>query len=95
MFIVELTYLKPLDAIEAKLEAHRHFLDAQYLNGVFLASGPKIPRDGGVILASGRISRSDLNTILAHDPFQLHGLASYRATEFSPVKAHPALIGIL
>ncbi|WP_296652599.1 YciI family protein [Paraburkholderia sp.] len=95
MYIVELSYLKPLDAIEVQLEAHRSFLDAQYANEVFLASGPKNPRNGGVILVSGRIARAELDAILACDPFHQHGLAAYHVTEFAPVKFHPTLKGIL
>lgn len=95
MYIVELSYLKPLNAIEIQLEAHRSFLDEQYANEVFLASGPKNPRDGGVILVSGRVSRAELDAILARDPFYQHGLAAYRITEFAPVKSHPTLKGIL
>ena len=51
MFVLELTYTAPMDAVDAALEAHRAWLDEQYGKGVFLASGPKNPRDGGVILA--------------------------------------------
>jgi uncharacterized protein YciI len=95
MYIVELTYRKPLEAIEAQLEAHRGFLDKQYARGVFLASGPKNPRDGGVIIANGRISRAEMDEILAQDPFQQCGLAIYRVIDFMPVKFHPALADVL
>ena len=95
MYVVELTYLKPLDAIETHLEAHRQYLDAQCAREVFLASGPKNPRDGGVILASGKVSRPELDAILEQDPFRQHGLASYRVIDFAAVKSHPALAGVL
>ncbi len=95
MYIVELSYIKPLDVIEVHLEAHRSFLDEQYASEVFLASGPKNPRDGGIILVSGRINRAELDVILLRDPFQQHGVAAYRVTEYSPVKSHPALKHIL
>ncbi|WP_144158043.1 YciI family protein [Paraburkholderia sp. BCC1885] len=95
MYIVELTYIQPLDAIEAHLEAHRSFLDEQYANEVFLASGPKDPRDGGIILVSGRVSREELDAILVRDPFHQHGVAAYHVTKFAPVKFHPTLKQIL
>ena len=95
MFIVELTYRAPLEVIDANLTDHRQFLDAQYARNVFLASGPKAPRDGGIILASGRLSRSELDDILAQDPFRLRGLAEYRVTEFTPAKTNNAMKGIL
>jgi uncharacterized protein YciI len=95
MYIVNLTYLKPVDAIESHLEAHYRFLDEQYTREIFLASGPKNPRDGGLIIASGRISRAELDTILRQDPFYQYDLAAIDVIEFSPLKSHPALKGIL
>ncbi|MBB5701340.1 uncharacterized protein YciI [Ochrobactrum daejeonense] len=86
MFIVNLTYIKPLEEIEVHLEAHREFLDRQYAAGIFLASGPKNPRDGGIILVSGEVSRSELDKMLSRDPFWQHQLARYEVTEFMPVK---------
>nr|WP_277402853.1 MULTISPECIES: YciI family protein [Brucella] len=86
-----MTYSKPLEEIERHLEAHRDFLNRQYAEGIFLASGPKNPRDGGVILASGKISRNELEAILNLDPFRQYGLATYDVTEFTPVKYAPAL----
>lgn len=95
MYIVELTYIQPLEAIEDHTDAHRRFLDTYYVQGLFLASGPKIPREGGIIVASGRLNRAELDAILAQDPFHAHGLASYRVTEFSPAKFHPVLKDLL
>ncbi|TWC43891.1 uncharacterized protein YciI [Pseudomonas sp. SJZ080] len=95
MYIVDLTYLKTIDVIEVYLESHRQFLDEQYTQELFLASGPKNPRNGGVIIVSGRVSRSELDAILAKDPFHQNGIAAYGVTEFVPVKSHPALSGIL
>jgi len=95
MFVVNLTYIKPLEEIGRHLEAHREFLVRQYADGVFLASGPKNPRDGGVILASGKVSRSELDTILNLDPFRQYELATYDVTEFTPAKYAPALVDIL
>ncbi|MFS8980704.1 YciI family protein [Cupriavidus necator] len=95
MFIVELTYTQPLDAIEARLSEHRRFLDAQYARGLFLVSGPKNPRDGGVILVSGLIARNELDKLLREDPFHKNGLAEYRVTEFAALKHHPALAKLL
>ncbi|GGA93018.1 hypothetical protein GCM10011491_21390 [Brucella endophytica] len=95
MYIVSLTYVKPLTEIEEYLRVHREFLDTYYAREIFLASGPKNPRDGGIILASGKVSRAELEEILALDPFQQHGLARYEVVEFEPVKHHGALGGIL
>ncbi|PYE88484.1 YciI family protein [Phyllobacterium leguminum] len=95
MYIVNLTYVKPLTDIEEHIRLHREFLDVYYAREIFLASGPKNPRDGGIILASGKVSRAELETILTEDPFHQHGLARYDIIEFEPVKHNGALSGIL
>ncbi|MPM66940.1 hypothetical protein SDC9_113854 [bioreactor metagenome] len=94
MYIVELTYQRPMEAIEAQLQAHRRFLDKYYERGVLLASGPKNPRDGGVIIAGGHVSRAELDAILAEDPFHQHALASYRVIEFNAVKMSAAMANV-
>ncbi|MEM1125678.1 MAG: YciI family protein [Bacteroidota bacterium] len=81
MFVVDLTYRVPLDEVDVHLEAHRRFLAEQYAAGVFVASGPKVPRTGGVILARSD-SPEHLAAVLARDPFHVHGVAAYRVTEF-------------
>jgi uncharacterized protein YciI len=85
MFIVSLTYEVPLAEIDAHLEAHRDFLDRHFATGAFLASGPKVPRTGGVILAAVA-EREALDRILAEDPFQRNGLASYAIEAFRPTR---------
>ena len=49
----------------------------------FLASGRKIPRNGGVILAKAQ-SREELDEILKQDPFNQNNLADYEVIEFVP-----------
>ena len=86
MFIVLLQYIQPLSAIEVHLEAHRRFLDHHYATGRFLASGPQIPRTGGVILAKAA-SRKELDEVLTGDPFYREQVASYQIIEFEPTKS--------
>ncbi|WP_369173973.1 YciI family protein [Streptomyces sp. R28] len=90
MFVLELTYTAPLDAVDAVLEAHVAWLDEQYEKGVFLASGPKNPRDGGVILAVAG-DRALIEEIAATDPFVGAGVCAYRITEFAATKTAPEL----
>jgi uncharacterized protein YciI len=84
MFIVSLHYTAPLARIDELLAAHRAFLDKQYARGLFLMSGRKVPRDGGVIVAQAA-SRAELEDVLREDPFQQAGVAHYEITEFVPV----------
>jgi uncharacterized protein YciI len=95
MFIVEVTYQKGLEAIDAHLKAHHAFLDALFAKKILLASGPQNPRKGGIIIASGKLGKEGLEAALADDPFLANGLASYRFIEFSPNKSLPELAGLL
>ncbi|MEW2527923.1 YciI family protein [Streptomyces sp. NPDC047071] len=90
MFVMELTYTAPVDRVDALLAEHVAWLDAQYAAGVFLASGRKNPRDGGVILAVGD-SREEIERVAALDPFVTGGVCEYRITEFLATKTAPAL----
>ncbi len=74
MLIIELTYKKPLNEVEKYLQDHRDFLSKYYDQGVFLASGPKDPRDGGIILANC----NDADEIIKEDPFYQHQIADYK-----------------
>ncbi|MGN6961556.1 YciI family protein, partial [Neisseria sp. P0016.S002] len=50
MFIVSLEYMKELAAVETYLAEHIAYLERYYQAGVFVMSGRKQPRTGGVIL---------------------------------------------
>ena len=90
MFIISLTYIFEMSEVDAHLSAHIDYLNQQYANGAFLASGRKIPRIGGVILANIE-SIEKLDQILSEDPFKQNGLAEYEITEFIPTKTSPEL----
>ncbi|MEU5897351.1 MULTISPECIES: YciI family protein [Streptomyces] len=90
MFILELTYTAPVSAVDDLLEAHVAWLDEQYEAGVFIASGRKNPRDGGVIIAVAR-DRAEIERIVAEDPFTAAEVCAYRITEFYATKTAPAL----
>ena len=90
MFVLELTYTAPIEDVDAVLEAHVAWLDEQYEKGLFLASGRKNPRDGGVILAVAE-DRARIEEIAATDPFVGAGVCAYRITEFAATKTAPEL----
>lgn len=81
MFLLELTYTADLTEIDGAMKAHMRWLNAHYASGTFLVSGRKIPRDGGVIIASGK-DRASIEAIAAEDPFVKQGLATVRVVEF-------------
>ena len=94
MFIVLLTYQKPLEDVNAHLVEHREFLERNYAEGTFLLSGRKEPRDGGFVLARSP-SLQELKEVLSQDPFSLHGIAAYSITEVIPSKSSPELASLL
>ena len=83
MFIISLTYKVPLEKVEAELNNHVQYLKEQYALGNFQASGRKVPRKGGIILSQMK-DKSQLEEVLAMDPFHKNDLADYSITEFIP-----------
>ncbi|MEP8537460.1 YciI family protein [Enterobacter asburiae] len=83
VYIVILTYIKPLDEIDAAIPAHVEWLKKGYAEGIFLASGRRIPRNGGVILAKCE-SLDSLEEHLREDPFQTLKLATVEIIPFEP-----------
>ena len=90
MFIINLTYKVALGQVEQHLEAHIDFLNSQYQIGTFLASGRKVPRDGGIILARAE-SKEAIEAVVQQDPFVSLGIAAYTIVEFEPSKTSKEL----
>lgn len=90
MFVLELTYTAPVERVDAFMAEHVAWLDTQYTAGVFIASGRKNPRDGGVILAVGT-DRARIERIAEADPFAAQGVCAYRITEFIATKTSDEL----
>ncbi|MFD7906369.1 YciI family protein [Kitasatospora sp. NPDC059722] len=90
MFVLELSYTAPLERVDALLPQHVEWLNGHYADGTFLASGRKVPRDGGVILAVGE-DRAAIEALAATDPFAREGVCAYRVTEFLATVTAPAL----
>lgn len=89
MFIVSLHYIVPLEQLDTYMTDHVKFLTMYYKQNVFLTSGRKVPRTGGIILAQVE-SKEKLEQIMAEDPFCKHGLAEVNITEFLNSQMHPA-----
>ncbi len=84
MIVIELTYKKPLEEVDKYLESHRDFLEKYYNEGVFIVSGAKQPRDGGVILA--KATKAEGEKIICEDPFYHYDIATYHIIEFHASK---------
>ena len=81
MFVLLLTYIKPLDEVDALMRRHMAWLNEQYDAGRFIVSGRRIPRTGGVILARGD-DREEIEALAAKDPFVSCGVATCEIVQF-------------
>jgi uncharacterized protein YciI len=84
MFIIQLTYRASLTDVDKYLQAHREFLDYYYKQGLLIASGPKKPRVGGIIIAA-TTNKTYLESVFKKDPYYLAEIADYEFIEFTPV----------
>ncbi len=94
MYIIELTYIKPIEEVDRHIAAHREFLNKYYETGNFLVSGRKVPRTGGVILALFP-TRQSMDEAIQNDPFFKNGVARYTITEIEPTQSNDLLKPLL
>ncbi|MFP3597576.1 YciI family protein [Chryseobacterium sp. SIMBA_029] len=85
MYIISLTYKVSIDHVESLIPEHNAFLQKYYDLGLFIASGRKEPRTGGIIIANAE-SKSEIEMIIREDPFYIHQMADYEITAFIPSK---------
>lgn len=94
IYVVVLTYIKPLEDVDALIPEHVEWLKKGYSEGVFLASGRRIPRNGGVILAQCD-SVEMLEERLSQDPFQKMNIAKAEIIPFEATMKAQMLESIL
>jgi len=92
MFILRLTYVKPLSEIDRLLPPHREYVAKYFASGNFLFSGRQEPRTGGAIIARAG-SRAEVEAIIKEDPFLIEGAAEYEIVEFLAATTAPDLDG--
>ena len=94
MFIISLNYIVPLEELDRHMQDHVVFLKKYYSKNIFVASGRKVPRTGGIILALAD-SKEEIERIIQEDPFHIHHLAEFTITEFLTSQYHPQLKPLL
>lgn len=94
MYIIDLNYIVPLEQLDAHMTDHVKYLHKYYKQNVFVASGRKVPRTGGIILALAK-SREEVDHIIQEDPFFINKLAEFSVTEFLTSQHHPDLKRLL
>lgn len=90
LFVIDLEYQIPREEALPHLDAHMTYIRDHMTAGVFLASGPKVPLTGGVIIAMAR-TLDEVEAIAAADPLYVHGCTRFRITEFNPTTTQPGL----
>jgi uncharacterized protein YciI len=90
MFIIDLQYIVPLEELDAHMATHVKYLRKYYRKNIFVASGRKVPRTGGIILALAD-DKATVEKIIKEDPFYKHELADFTITEFLTSQYHPEL----
>lgn len=83
MFIILLSYTKPLEEVDRFLDPHKVWVAQGFADGVFVLSGGQKPRTGGCILALGD-DREAIEARAAQDPFVLRGVATAQVIEVKP-----------
>jgi uncharacterized protein YciI len=82
VYILELSYIVPLDEVDRVREEHMAWVAEHRDAGRFLFGGAKVPRTGGVIIARA-MPRDELDDVIAADPFTREGVAAYDVVEFA------------
>ena len=93
MFVLLLTYVRPLAEVDALMREHVAWLDDHYASGRFLVSGRRIPRTGGVIVARGE-DGDEMEALAATDPFVRGGVATCEVIRFRASQTAPGLEGL-
>jgi uncharacterized protein YciI len=88
VFVLLLTYVRPLPEVDALMREHMTWLTEQYAAGRFVVSGRRIPRTGGVILARGD-DRDEIEALAATDPFVRGGVATCEVVQFRASQTAP------
>ncbi|HKS03079.1 MAG TPA: YciI family protein [Arthrobacter sp.] len=93
MYVVSLTYKVAQEIVDQHVDAHMDWVNDAFDQGIFIASGRKVPRTGGVLLSNA--DRLTLDESLAKDPFNVHGVADFDVVEFAVTRAAPGFENLL
>ncbi|KQN25268.1 hypothetical protein ASE86_03175 [Sphingomonas sp. Leaf33] len=91
--IVTLTYVAPIEQVDAQMAAHVAWLQAGVDAGVLLIAGRQVPRTGGVLVFRG--ARAEVEALAATDPFVTSGVATAAVTEIAASFAADAIAAVL
>lgn len=92
MYLLDISYVAPIETIEKLQDDHVSWLKQGRANGLFLAWGRKVPRTGGLVFAVG--TREEVEAEAQRDPFVSSGAARVAVIEFAPSYAGEGLEGL-
>lgn len=84
LYVILITYTVSVDEINKVVDSHREYLKQWYLSGNLLASGPREPKVGGIIIGRFDSLESAIDFTKC-DPYRKNGVANYEVLEFNPV----------
>lgn len=84
--IAILRYRKPLEEVLKHVDAHRAYCQGLKQEGLLIASGPLVPRNGGAFLlrVPDDEAQATLDSIRDNDPYTRFGLAQYEVWPWAP-----------
>ena len=84
--IAILRYRRPLEDVLKHIDSHRAYLAGLKQEGLLIASGPLVPRNGGALLLKvpDYEAQATLDSIRDNDPFTRFGLAQYELWPWAP-----------
>ncbi|BBB66042.1 hypothetical protein UNDYM_1789 [Undibacterium sp. YM2] len=81
LYLDTLTYIRPIEDVNAHLDTHRDWLVTHTRRGQILIAGPLEDRSGGFLLARCA-NRDELDHMLALDSFAIHYLVEPQVRGF-------------
>lgn len=87
LFLVTSRYLVSIEEIEPHRADHLAWIKEQVEKGHVLLGGPRVPRDGAVIIVKVS-SKEEAIRLFENDPYAVRKLAKYDVAEFKVVVAN-------
>ena len=84
--IALLRYRKPLEDVLQHVDSHRAYLAGLKQEGLLIAAGPMVPRNGGMLLlrVPDDEAQATLDSIRENDPYTRFGVAQYEMWPWAP-----------
>lgn len=85
MFISNTRHLKDLKEVDVYYDDHIAWIEKQYADKKFIATGRNAEKTGGLCFCSCA-TYEEAKALFDSDPFVQHGVSAYTLTEFTPTR---------